>query len=83
VAKTDRGLSLLYSTQSVIITSNEWLASELSLLAKRYDASATHVYRLGDVSVESAFENPAVEPKAPISKTNTELTTLDSYTIKT
>jgi hypothetical protein len=80
--KTDAGLAIVHSTQSVIITSNAWLASELSLLAKLYDARATHVYRLGDVSVESAFENPAAEPSTPKTSTHTE-PTLDAYTIKT
>jgi hypothetical protein len=70
--RDDPHTSILFSSQSVIVTSSKLLAERINDLAMRFGASASHVYELGSVERISGYD--AERP----SDTDSPQITLDS-----
>ena len=53
-----RGVQVVFSSQSVVISSDRQLADEISDLAKIFKASASHVYAISEMELVSGFDRP-------------------------
>jgi len=54
--RDDPHTSILFSSQSVIVTSSKLLAERINDLALRFGAGAAHVYELGSVERISGYD---------------------------
>jgi hypothetical protein len=71
--RDDPHTSILFSSQSVIVTSSKLLAERINDLAMKYGASASHVYELGSVERIAGYDAERIS--------DTPRITLDNFSL--